>query len=142
MLDGEKVRKIREERGLHQKTLADAIGRRQTHVSRIEQGAVKRYDYEMVSGIVKALDCSLKDLLSSEWDDLLGKRTQDEITLESIDMRLAKIETILEEEYNNDYPPEIRDLVDMLRPADTSQLREVKGYAQGVMRPQAQFQAE
>ena len=63
MLDGNKVRVLREKRKLTQHELAMATGMQDTIISRLE-GMVSNAKITTVLKIAKALDCPVKDILS------------------------------------------------------------------------------
>ncbi len=60
---GEKIRKIRELKGLTQQNIADQIKTTQKHLSRIENGQTSP-TFEMLVSITKCLEISLNELLS------------------------------------------------------------------------------
>lgn len=62
---GERIRKVRIQRGLTQKELAEMVGVDQTTISSYENGR-RNIDLPTLSKIAKALHISLKDLVTSE----------------------------------------------------------------------------
>lgn len=59
---GQRIRKIRKEKGLSQEQLAERVGISVTHTSHIETGNTK-LSIEVFASIVNALDCQADELL-------------------------------------------------------------------------------
>lgn len=65
---GQRIRRLRSDRGLSQDDLAQRIGRSQTYISQIEQGSIARPALASLVPLARALGVPLASLLpTQEW---------------------------------------------------------------------------
>jgi len=66
---GEKIQRLRAERGLTQQELADRAGVSQTIISRLESKARHNVNADVLKGLAKALGCTTDYLVGMHEDD-------------------------------------------------------------------------
>ena len=66
---GEKIQRLRTERGLTQQELADRAGVSQTIISRLESKARHNVNADVLKGLAKALGCTTDYLVGMHEDD-------------------------------------------------------------------------